>query len=315
MSTSSENIPNVSFPGGVEPPFKSAPYTLHTSDGKDGDPAVDWTVTLHPDGHRISRTVLCEGKPWELCQQGWDPEEVIWPAWPTRTADDDTPSTAYSSSLSPLADIEDYWSTASNRLRDSAKWMATVLGAALAAVIGTSPLAGIREHRPQGIAIILGVTGLILLGTTLFLVLQVMRPQSVSYTEVQNAKRRRHRLPQSSLYKWQQMVETEQDLYLPAGVTCLTDLRQSMIIEEVTLRALARATATARDHKASLEICDAQIARAARLAELRGAATIIATIGEYYKTRERSTWATYGGVLLGLLGTAAFVAAFAWPAS
>jgi hypothetical protein len=230
-------------------------------------------------------------------------------------ADDAAPPTTYSSPLSPLANIEDYWGAVSDRLRDSAKWMATVLGAALAAVIGTSPLAGIREHKPQIIAIILGVAGLILLGTTLFLVLQVMRPQSVSYTEVQNAKRRRHRLPQSPLYKWQQIVETEQDLYLPAGVTCLTDLRQSMIIEEVTLRALARATATAQDHETCLKICDAQTARAARLTELRGAATIIATIGEYYKTRERSTWATYGGVILGLLGTAAFVAAFAWPPS
>ena len=57
MSTSPENIPNVSFPGGVEPPFKSAPYTLHTSDGKDRDPAVDCTVTFHPDGHRINPEV------------------------------------------------------------------------------------------------------------------------------------------------------------------------------------------------------------------------------------------------------------------
>jgi len=40
---------------------------------------------------------------------------------------------------------------------------------------------------------------------------------------------------------------------------------------------------------------------------------MIATIGEYYKLRNRSTWATYGGVALGLIGTAAIVAAFAWP--
>lgn len=314
MSTLSENFQNVPS-GDAGPPFEPAQYTLHTSDGKDGDLPVDWTVTVYPDGHRISRTVLCEGKPWKLCKQKWDPEEVVWPAWPTRMTDDTTPPTTRSASLSPLTDIEDYWSTADNRLRDSAKWMATVLGAALAALIGTSPLAGIREHKPQVIAIILGVIGLVLLGSTLFLVLQVMRPQSVSYTEVQNAKRRRHRLPQSPLYKWQQIVEAEQDLYLPAGVTYLTDLRQSMIIEEVTLRALARATTTARDHEAGLKICEAQTTRVARLTELRSAATIIATIGEYYKTRERSTWATYGGVILGLLGTAAVVAAFAWPPS
>jgi hypothetical protein len=37
------------------------------------------------------------------------------------------------------------------------------------------------------------------------------------------------------------------------------------------------------------------------------------TIGEYYKLRARSIRATNCGVLTGLLGTAAIVAAFAWP--
>ena len=63
--------------------------------------------------------------------------------------------------------------------------MATVLGAALAAVAGTSPLAGMKDHAPPTIAIILGAAGLMLLGITMLLVIQVMRPQSVSYTGVQ----------------------------------------------------------------------------------------------------------------------------------
>lgn len=149
----------------------------------------------------------------------------------------------------------------------------------------------------------------------MFLVLQVMRPRSVSYSEVQNAGARHHFLPQGPLYKWQRTVELEQDLYLPTGVTCLTELRQSMIIEEITLMALAAARASARDHETSQKLCHAQDAREARLSDLRAAAARIATIGEYYQLRERSTWATYCGVLLGLLGTAAIVAAFAWPQS
>jgi hypothetical protein len=93
-------------------------------------------------------------------------------------------------------------------------------------------------------------------------------------------------------------------------------LRQSMIIEEVTLMALARASAGGhRDAHASQRLCDAQSARAARLMQLRVAAARIASVGEYYKLRERSRWATYAGVLYGLLGTAAIVAAFAWPVS
>lgn len=48
-------------------------------------------------------------------------------------------------------------------------------------------------------------------------------------------------------------------------------------------------------------------------AELRSTAAMIATVGEYYTLRCRSSWATYGGVLCGLLGTAAIISAFAWP--
>ena len=86
-----------------------------------------------------------------------------------------------------------------------------------------------------------------------------------------------------------------------------------MIIEEVTLQALARARASARDPEASTMLRQAQTARAARLLELRTAGARIATVGEYYRLRARSTRATYGGVLSGVLGTAAIVAAFAWP--
>ena len=108
-------------------------------------------------------------------------------------------------------------------------------------------------------------------------------------------------------------MESQEDLYLPCGVQHLTSLRQSMIIEEVTLQALARARASARDHEASTMLRQAQTARAARLLELRTAGARIATVGEYYRLRARSTRATYGGVVSGVLGTAAIVAAFAWP--
>jgi len=63
------------------------------------------------------------------------------------------------------------------------------------------------------------------------------------------------------------------------------------------------------------ELSEAQAARAARLVDLRNAAARITTIGEYYALRARSTWATYGGILCGLIGTAAIIAAFAWPSA
>jgi hypothetical protein len=245
---------------------------------------------------------------WDPNKEGWEPEGVIWPTWPTGS------EKQASSSASPLAEVQAYWTTVGNRLRDSAKWMATLLGAALAAVIGASPLAGMQQHHPQEIAIILGLAGLGFLGLTLFLVLQVMRPQSVSYNDVQSATRICG-VQQGPLDRWREIVESQEDLYLPCGVKCLTSLRQSMIIEEVTLMALARARASAADEPASRKLCEAQTARAARLLELRVAAARIATVGEYYRLRARSTRATYGGVLAGLIGTACVVAAFAWPLS
>jgi hypothetical protein len=265
-----------------------------------------WTVALSTDGDRIRRDIWFDGVPWNPAGEGWECEGIIWPTWPAGPADE--------SALpgSPLAGVHKRWSRASNRLRDSAKWMAAVLGAALATVVGTSPLAAMRQHHPATTAIVLGLTGLIFLSITLFLVMQVMRPQSVSYTDIQNAPHRRGML-QPPLSKWRETVESHEDLYLPCGVKCLTSLRQSMIIEEATLMALARARADKPDEQPSKRLREAETARTVRLLELRTAAAQIVTIGEYYKLRARSTRATYGGILCGLIGSAAIIAAFAWP--
>jgi len=300
-------------------------WLLGTGGEKDGRRAK-WTVEVRPDpdGDLITRLVWRNGKRVNRCGGARgscafdafteDPggghqhhDEVIWPAWPTTSQDE------AAAAPSPLAEVQQYWSTAGNRLRDSAKWSAAVLGAALAAVIGASPLAGIRGHTPQPIAIALGAAGLVFLGITMFLVLQVMRPQSVSYDRVQNAEPRWRWLPETPLYKWRKTIESHQDLYLPCGVQDLDRLRQSTIIEEVTLKALACALPTAADQATRDCLCQAREARAVRLRELRSTAAMVATVGEYYTLRYRSSWATYGGILCGLLGTAAIVAAFAWP--
>jgi hypothetical protein len=309
--------PRLRHPHGPGLQFEPTSAGLVGNCGEKGSEQAEWTVVVQPDpdGDLITRVVLCNG---ELVNQsafdaftehsgGWLHGEIIWPAWPATSQDE------AAASPSPLAGVQEYWSTTGNRLRDSAKWTVAVLGAALATVIGTSPLAGIRENTPQPIAIVLGSAGLVLLGITMVLVLQVMRPQSVCYYSVQNAERGRRWLPQTPLYKWRRMIESHQDLYLPCGVNGLTSLRMAMIIEEVTLMALACALATAGDQATRDKLCEARGARAARLRDLRSTAAMVATVGEYYALRRRSSRATYGGVLCGLLGTAAIVSAFAWP--
>jgi hypothetical protein len=101
----------------------------------------------------------------------------------------------------------------------------------------------------------------------------------------------RERLPQAPLFKWRSAIESHQDLYLPYGVKDLAGMRQSMITEEVTLKALACALATAGDQASRDQLCEAREARAARLRELSSTAAMIATVGEYYTLRHRSSWA------------------------
>lgn len=288
-------------------------FQFTTSDGKPHTSRKQsqeacWVVVLSTDGRQIRRDIWVDHKAWKADRARWQPEGLIWPTWPARHADE------VSWSDSALSGVQEYWTQSGNRLRDSAKWMATVLGAALAALIGTSPLALIRGHHFRAGAVVLGTVGLLFLGFTLFLIMQVMRPQAVSLPDVQGAKTRRMPFP-SALGKWRKTVESQQDLYLPCGVRCLTSLRQSMIIEKMTLMALALAHEHAADSQMRQKLSEAQAARAARLVDLRNAAARITTIGEYYALRGRSTWATYGGILCGLIGTAAIIAAFAWPSA
>jgi hypothetical protein len=247
---------------------------------------------------------------------------VIWPTWPATLQEE------LDASASPLADLQAHWDAATSRLRDSAKWLATVLGAALAAVIPAAPLADLSRHLSLVPAIV-GLTGLVFLSVTMLLILRVMQPQEVSYDQIQNPKEpaglrnKLHRLTckhprvnqvfESPLYKWKENITDHPDLYLPCGVDSLSALRGLMVVEEMTLVALARAEEDAKDGAVSGQLREARAARAARLHELRAAAASIVTVGVYYLVRARSTRATYLGVVTGLLGILAIIAAFAWP--
>jgi hypothetical protein len=284
-------------------------YEIRTSDGT-GESNMDvlWTVNVRP--HKpglITRQVLRDGTEWKPVDGKWAPEPTVWPAW--------SPALAAQGCavVTPLTGVREYWAGVSDRLRDSAKWTAAVLGAALAVVAGTSPLTEMAKHPLNGGTAVQGSLGLALLAVTLFLVLQVMRPRSVSYADVQLSDRRWWHAT-SPLRRWKRVVESQQDLYLPCGVKCLESLRQAMIVEEVTLAALACAVQSATEKGLDVtELKEAQHVRAARLKELRNAAAQVAVIGEYYRLKRRSSWATYGGVLCGVAGAAIVIATLAWP--
>jgi hypothetical protein len=290
-----------------EPAYKIASFTLPVPGGISAR-LRNWKVDLYSDaGQVISRQVWLDREPVQWA------EKIIWPTWVEQSPDVVTAAAA------PLEKTQDYWSTAGARLRDSAKWTATVLGAGLAALVGTSPLRDMNRHGIPRPAIALALSGLVLVAITLILVLLVMCPKSVSLEDVEHAGERQLLPPWAwlgtPLFKWRKTVESEQDLYLPCGINSVLSLRQSMSIEECTLMALSKAGPTTRDEEARTILHNAQTARIARLLELRTAAGRVATIGEYYNLKRRSARATYGGVSLGVAATACIVAAFAWPVS
>ena len=297
-------------------------HLLPACDRRPEDTSGEWRVRVHVGDHSISRSVWYKGAPWSASAHPTASAEVIWPTWPTSTAEEAT------ASQTPLQGLQTRWDATISRLRDSAKWMATVLGAALASVIPAAPLAHLTARHFTTAPAALGIIGLLLLNITLLLVLQVMRPQTISYSDVQNAAlprglgkilRAAVRLRwhdshafECALYRWQHTIEAQPDLYLPCGVYCLTDLRQLLTVEEVTLMALSKARECAVSEDESANVSEAQSARAAKLHEFRQAAAMVVTVGTYYKVRARSTAATCFASTLGVMGVVAIIAAIAW---
>jgi hypothetical protein len=313
---------------GARPVLAEGESTLPAS--KYGPDCVngDWRVVVTVREHLISRSVWYNKGAWLPAEpsgplEGQHFSEVIWPTWPASLAEEKA------TSPSPLKDLQQHWDEAISRLRDSAKWMSAVLGAALASVIPTAPLTGLGKGQTSTATAVLGVAGLLFLSITMLLILQVMRPSSVSYADIQGAEApgglrgalhnlvctrwaRSHAF-ESSLYRWQRTISDHPDLYLPCGVKSLVALRQLTTVEELTLVALSRARENASVEAAHTNLGHAQAARAARLYELRSAAATIVSVGMFYNARARSTVATYGGVTFGFLGLVAIVAAVAWP--
>jgi hypothetical protein len=265
------------------------------AEGSRTSPAF-WRVVVKPGRHgTVERTVYKgdgerELTEWSASIESWVPEKVIWPAWSPDLAP------GGKDHRTPLSVISEHWSGLADRLRESAKWMSTVLGAALGLFLGTSPLGELRYDERHRVAILFGVLGLVCLSVTLFLLLLVIRPSAVSFADVQLSKVKGIR----ALYplaRWKRVVETQQDLYLPIGIDSLDSLRQAAIVEEGTLTALA------------FGLQEACGARAARLRDLQSAVAEIAAIGEFYKVRWRSSWVSVVGVVLAGAGIFFVIAA------
>jgi hypothetical protein len=132
-----------------------------------GRPPVEWAVTVTRDADGLIHRAVKPEDRWP------DRREVIWPVWFPRL---DEPGRKPET---PLSGALDHWSALGERLRDSAKWMSAILGAALGLLLGTSPLARVQPGSLHWPGLLAGAAGLGFLCVTLFLILMVIRPSAV----------------------------------------------------------------------------------------------------------------------------------------
>ena len=141
-------------------PFDPVRCSLSDPDGEKNSKQVEWEVEVRPEGDLITREVWCDGEPKNQCGPGWQPQPVIWPAWPVRSQGE------VAASGSPLAGVQEYWSTAGNRLRDSAKWR-PLAGARRSGGDGQVPAGG-GEGAEDPQVVSLGIRGFVFGGIMFF---------------------------------------------------------------------------------------------------------------------------------------------------
>jgi hypothetical protein len=160
----------------------------------DGCTAGTWKVSVHGSQHQVTRVVSRDGRRWVPglapdpaagegnSSGGAGPEKVIWPTWPATLIEERAMSTS-------RGDLQQTWDAGIGRLRDTARWSATVLGAALASIIPTASLSKrlAGQHLTAGREA-LGLAGLARAGIAIVLILRVLLPRQVSYDSVLKAR-------------------------------------------------------------------------------------------------------------------------------
>jgi len=189
-------------------------------------------------------------------------KELIWPVYVPTPASESARDQGgnkkddKASGDSPtVAAADEYWAEAARQARSTAKWVATSLGAALAAIIGTAPLTplGGKDVHWQswpGLAI---AGGLVLLGVTFFMVTSVLVPGMTFFTNLKGSKGTKtqwlwdHMRVSRAQQALGRRAESEHGLLLPIGITSLDELVHRIRLDELTLDRVAEKLGKAPD--------------------------------------------------------------------
>lgn len=246
-------------------------------------------------GIAIGRTLkLLDGKSNVLLECN----EPVWPVWVPE-----------SDSESALAKFEENWADAADQARSTAKWLAAILGTALAALVGSAPLSGIRGEYIPWLAYVMGAAGVACISFTLFLVVRVLVPEVTDFDDLISGKR-----PFDSL---RDRFERDTGTLLPLRVRTFAELSGRMRLEAITLDQLEKRINECRgDASREQEFkayCDAQVGRSKWLSYLTKTATQWTVIASYQAVKYQAGWARTAGLISGTVGTILILVAFLMP--
>lgn len=239
-------------------------------------------------------------------------EEPVWPVWVPALDCETT-----------IADFEKECADDSALARSTSKWLVTILGAALALLIGSAPLANLHDVNIPWYAYLYGGIGLAFVVLTLFLVIRVLIPRVPGFDDLTGKEPRFKEL--------KKRLEGHSGVLLPIGITSLDELACRAQLESRTLSQLAGLLAEGKKPVASINkqecaaeslinkgkkhatLAAAQAGRAQWLEYLTQTITQWTVVASYEEVRKRAELARNLGLIAGAAGTALIVVAFLMP--
>lgn len=213
---------------------------------------------------------------------------------------------------SGLARFQKHWQDASMQARSTAKWIATIIGAALGALIGTAPLSGLQGKQIPESAMISAALGVLFIGVTLYLVLRVLVPNVTVFGDIIDQPKR---ALFSKFHHLQEQASRGGGVMLPAGISSLAELGWCSQIERQTLDLLVVEINEARGQPNSkVEILETALnIRGQWYNYLANQIAQWTSIGAYIVVKRAAGVARIPGLLFGIAGTVLIVWAFLQP--
>jgi hypothetical protein len=237
-------------------------------------------------------------------------QENIFPIYvpPAPQASQQSTATTKSAGATDVVTTDAYWAKASDQARSTSKWIATALGAALLAIVGTAPLSSLGGKHIDWFSLsgALVAAGLFLLGVTMFMVISVLVPGITTFGDLMK--------PIRGWKVWMSIPKAREDMadrtadqhgvQFPIGVNSLNELGHRIRIDEMTLEKISKSLARETDKDRITKWTKIKEERGQWLQSLIDETTRWVIVGSYLSIKVKSERARSIGLACGLLGGA-----------